>query len=110
MSCCTREEFRAALAELRKKYEPFLANYAPPAQETRALLDLDTFQFRMEEPEDRQNFDRVWRGEGDWQVVHIPDYRGPIGWWAGYYRKVLEIPESVWKPGSDRSALRRSGL
>ncbi len=93
----TKEEFRAALAELRKKYEPFLADYAPPAQQTRAPLELDTFQFRMEEPEDRQDFGRVWRGEGAWQAVHIPDYRGPIGWWAGYYRAVLEIPEGVWK-------------
>ena len=29
--------------------------------------------------------------------MRLPDYRGPVGWWAGYYRKVLDIPASVWK-------------
>ena len=93
----TREEFQAALAELRKQYEPFLADYTPPAPVTRARIELDAFQFRMEEPEDLQDISRVWRGEGVWQNVHIPDYRGPVGWWAGYYRKVLDIPAGVWK-------------
>ena len=93
----TREEFQAALAELRKQYAPFLADYTPAAPVTRARVELDTFQFRMEEPEDLRDFSRVWRGEGAWQTVRIPDYRGPMGWWAGYYRKVLDIPASVWK-------------
>ena len=93
----TREEFRAALAELRRKSEPFLADLTPRAPQTRARLELDSFQFRMEETEDQQDFARVWRGEGTWQNVRIPEYRGPVGWWAGYYRKVLQVPESVWK-------------
>jgi anti-sigma-K factor RskA len=76
----TREEFRAALAELRKQYEPFLANYTPPAPATRARVELDTFQFRMEEPEDLRDISRVWRGEASWQEVRLPDYRGPVGW------------------------------
>jgi hypothetical protein len=91
----TREEFRFALAALRKQYEPFLADYTPPARVTRARLELDTWQFRMEEPQDLQDISRVWRGEGSWQDVRLPDYRGPVGWWAGYYRKVLDIPAAV---------------
>ena len=93
----TREEFRAAVAELRKQYEPFLADYTPPAPDTRARVELDTFQFRMEEPEDLLDISRVWRGEGSWKEVRLPDYRGPVGWWAGYYRKVFEIPQEVRK-------------
>lgn len=93
----TREELEAALTEMRKRYKPFLADYTPPAPVTRARLELDTFQFRMEEPEDLADISRVWRGEGSWENVGIPDYRGPLGWWAGYYRKVLDIPASVWK-------------
>jgi len=76
----TREEFRAAVAELRKQYEPFLADYTPPAPDTRARVELDTFQFRMEEPEDLRDISRVWRGEASWQEVRLPDYRGPVGW------------------------------
>jgi hypothetical protein len=93
----TREEFQAALAELRKQYEPFLADYTPAAPVTRVRLELDTFQFRREEPEDLPDISRVGRGEGSWQSVRLPDYRGPVGWWAGYYRKVLDIPPSLRK-------------
>jgi len=96
----TREEFRAALAELRSQYEPFLRDHTPPVPATRARVELDTFQFRMEEPEDLVDISRVSRGEGSWQDVHIPDYRGPVGWWAGYYRKVLEIPPDVKNQGA----------
>ena len=92
----SRDEFQSALADLRRQYEPFLADYTPATPATRARVELDTFQFRMEEPEDLRDISRVWRGEGAWQTVHIPDYRGPMGWWAGYYRKVLDIPTSVW--------------
>jgi len=93
----TREEFRAALADLRKQYEPFLADYVPAAPVTRTRVELETFQFRMEEPEDLHDISRVWRGEGAWQNVRLPDYRGPVGWWDGYYRKVLDIPADLWK-------------
>jgi len=93
----TREEFRAALAELRSQYEPFLRDHTPPAPATRVRVALDAFQFRMEEPEDLRDISRVWRGEGSWQDVRLPDYRGPVGWWAGYYRRVLDIPPEVKK-------------
>lgn len=93
----SREEFRAALAELRQQYEPFLADYTPPMPATRVRVELDTFQFRMEEPEDLRDIGRVWRGEGHWEDVRLPDYRGPVGWWAGYYRKELNISSELWK-------------
>ena len=93
----TREELQVALAEMRRRYQPFLADYTPPAPPTRARVELDTFQFRMEQPEDLADISRAMNGEGKWEDVRIPDYRGPLGWWAGYYRKVLEIPTDVWK-------------
>jgi hypothetical protein len=91
----TNQEFQAALEDLKKKYATFLADYTPPAQATRERLGLDTFEFRLEEPQDLQDIGRVQRGEGAWQTVRIPDYRGPVGWWAGYYRKVLQVPASI---------------
>ncbi len=91
----TRQEFRAALAKLKAQYAPYLTDGTPPAASTRARLELDSFQFRMEEPEDRNDITRVWRGEGAWTNVRIPDYRGPIGWWAGYYRKSFRVPSGV---------------
>jgi len=96
----TREEFRAALEELKKKYAPFLEDHTPTATSTRDRLALDDFDFRMEEPEDLKDISRVWRGDGSWKAVRIPDYRGPIGWWAGYYRKVMQIPDGIWQKES----------
>ena len=93
----TKAEFRTAVAELKRKYQPFLEDRTPAGPVTRAKVSLDTFDFRMEEPADLQDIGRVFRGEGKWDPVRIPDYRGPIGWWAGYYRKVLTIPDSIWK-------------
>lgn len=91
----TREEFRAALAALREEYAPYLADHTPPADSTRARVEFDQFDFRMEEAADRSDIARVFRGEGTWNKVRIPDYRGPVGWWTGYYRKVFRVPESV---------------
>ncbi len=91
----TRAEFRTAVADLRRKFAPFLEDYTPPAAPTRASMDLDVFDFRMEDADDRLDIGRAFRGEGSWQSVRIPDYRGPVGWWAGYYRKVLRPPENV---------------
>jgi Glycosyl hydrolases family 2, sugar binding domain/Glycosyl hydrolases family 2, TIM barrel domain/Glycosyl hydrolases family 2 len=96
----SREELQAALAKMRKGYQPFLADHTPLAPVTRARLELQTFQFRMEQPEDLADISHALRGEGKWESVRIPDYRGPLGWWAGYYRKVLEIPAEVWKQES----------
>jgi hypothetical protein len=89
--------YRAALADLKKQYAPFLRDLVPPAPSTRAVHKLDTFQFRYEDDADRRDFSRVLRGEGQWQTVRIPDYRGPVGAWAGYYRAVFRAPDAVRK-------------
>ena len=91
----TREEFRSALTEMRRRYAPYLEDHTPPAASTRTRVELDTFDFRMEEAADRTDIARVFRGEGAWSTVRIPDYRGPVGWWAGYYRKVFRVPAYV---------------
>jgi hypothetical protein len=91
----TRGEFRAELAALRRKYAPYLEDRTPPVESARARVEFDTFDFRMEEPADRAGIERVFRGEGAWTKVRIPDYRGPVGWWTGYYRKVFRVPENV---------------
>ncbi len=90
------EEFRESLERLKQQYAPFLEDRTPRMESTRARMDLTTFQFRMEQPEDLQDFSRVLGGEGTWETVRIPHFRGPRDWWTGYYRQELEIPAAVW--------------
>ncbi len=88
-------EFRAQLAALRQRFQPFLEDHTPPLPATRARAELDTFDFRMEEEADRQDITRIFRGEGEWRSVRIPHYQGPVGWWSAWYRKTLRVPPAV---------------
>lgn len=90
--------FREDLQALRRQYKPYLADFTPPLALTRPRLSLDAFQFRYESEQDR-DFARVLAGEGEWEEVKIPDYRGPVGRWTGFYRKtfVYERPRDPAK-------------
>ena len=81
--------FQESLQALREQYKPYLANFTPPAKLTRARLPLDHFQFRFETEQDR-DFTRLLSGQGEWEQVSIPDYRGPVGKWTGFYRSVFD--------------------
>ena len=82
-------QFHEALQTLRERYRPFLADFTPPAALPRPRLRLDSFQFRYEQEADR-DFSRVLSGGGEWEEIKIPDYRGPIGKWTGFYRTTFE--------------------
>ncbi|MGG4035987.1 sugar-binding domain-containing protein [Paenibacillus cisolokensis] len=88
--------FRVQLEELRARYAPFLRDLTPVSGIRRNRRDIDQFQFRYRMPEDR-DFRRVLAGEGDWERVSIPDFRGPTderGRWTGYYRTVFAFAPS----------------
>ncbi len=78
--------FKAALGELRSRYEPFLSDHAPEYAAGNKRCEIDKFQFRYESSTDRANILNVFDGKGEWETAAIPDYRGPVGKWTGYYR------------------------
>jgi len=82
--------FKEELQLLREKYRPFMADFAPQPEATRKSKELKEFLFRYEESGDRNDISRVLNGEGGWEKVNIPDYRGPVGKWTGYYRTVFK--------------------
>ncbi|MDD9268249.1 glycoside hydrolase family 2 TIM barrel-domain containing protein [Paenibacillus sp. GCM10023248] len=87
--------FRGQLAALRERYRPYLQNKVPPQELVRPQLELASFQFRYREEQDR-SFARVLAGEGSWEQVRIPDFRGPTkeqGRWTGYYRTEFQFPK-----------------
>lgn len=80
-------EFRRQLGELKERYRPFMEDHAPAVEQFRRKWLQREFAFRYEEPEDQQDFSRVLKGDGCWEQVTVPDYRGPIGRWTGFYRR-----------------------
>jgi hypothetical protein len=74
---------------LRKYYAPFLENYARKI--TRKEVFVADFCHRKETQEDKTDFSRILRGEGEWEKVKIPHYIGPDGRWNAFYRTELII-------------------
>jgi hypothetical protein len=82
-------EFNNEIERLRQKFMPFVKDCTPPAQVTRKSMQLNEFKFRYEQKKDRDDIRNVLTGKGEWDNVIIPDYRGPVGRWIGYYRTVF---------------------
>lgn len=89
------EDFHKDIDELKKKFLPYLEDYTPNLKIEREQFELNDFQFRYEVEEDKNDFSRVLRGEGDFDTVTIPDYKGPIGKWTGYYRKEFDCDYDI---------------
>jgi hypothetical protein len=91
----TEAEFRAAIESLRERMAPFLEDRAPALPDVRARRELRTFSWREETEDDRRDFARVLRGEGEWETVDIPHYGGPLGRAVTYYRATFQPPEGL---------------
>lgn len=86
--------FEKELEALRRRYRPFMQNLAPAAQAMRRTTELRRMRFRYAAPGGR-DFAGALAGEGEWETVTLPDYRGPAGEkgrWTGYYRTSFAGP------------------
>jgi hypothetical protein len=91
----TKEELYEELKKLREKFVPFMKNVAPEIPDYRHRLNLDTFQWRQETPEDKTDFTGILNGNGSWQQVHIPHFDAPHGRASTYYYKEITISEAL---------------
>ncbi|MGQ7868142.1 glycoside hydrolase family 2 protein [Sunxiuqinia sp. sy24] len=91
----TKEELQRELALMRKKYRPFMSNYAPQLEETRKQLFLEEFNWRIETDEDQVNFGETLKGKGEWTTVKVPHYGPPEGRVTTYYYKEFELSEDM---------------
>jgi len=91
-------QFQAQLSKLRESYRPYLRDLTPQPECRRDALSITEFRFRYRTSED-DDFRRVLEGEGDWEPVTVPDFRGPTGEngkWTAFYRTSFEygpVPE-----------------
>lgn len=87
----TREELDELIEELRVKYEPFFQKLAPAPKATREIIALTEFDLREATQEDRKDFSRVLKGEGEWEHITVPYYFGPTGNTVHYYRTTFHL-------------------
>ena len=68
------KELKTALADMRAKYQPFLANYAPAVKNYRTKIDITSFICNGKE-------------------VSVPEYGGPVGNVKKCYVAEVQLPE-----------------
>ena len=91
----TKEELQKELARMRKKFVPFLNNYAPQLKEMRKQLFLKEFNWRIETQEDQLNFCDALKGKGEWTTVKVPHYGPPEGRATTYYYKEFKLTQEM---------------
>lgn len=91
----TEEEVKEALAALREEYTPFLQDFAPPIADPCKRVSISSMQFRLELPEDVQDFAYTLSGKGAWEQVRIPYYHGPTGPATAWYRAEVELTKEM---------------
>ncbi len=96
----TPEKLAAELARQRRRYGRFLKDLAPELPSPRDTLRLEEFQWRMETDADRADFQHPLSGSGDWTVISVPHFGGPIGRAVAYYRAVFAVTRSMLDKGA----------
>jgi len=91
--------FRENLEKLKHKYKPYLENYTPPNPRPRPFQEIKNFLFRYGKNEDLKNRQNPDIESEKWIEVTIPDYRGPVGRWFGYYYTSFNVNEELFKLG-----------
>ena len=96
----TPERLAEALEKARRDHAPFLENHAPVLASSRLGIKLETFDWRLETAEDRQNFIGVVMGAGTWETVTIPHNGPPEGRAVAYYRTEFRLSDEMLARGA----------
>ncbi|MEM2454877.1 MAG: glycoside hydrolase family 2 TIM barrel-domain containing protein [Candidatus Bathyarchaeia archaeon] len=93
------ESFRETLEKLKSEYGCYLENYTPPNPHPRPFQELKKFLFRYGEEDDLRDPQNLDLKEKIGVEVTIPDYRGPVGRWFGYYYTTFSVNDELFKFG-----------
>lgn len=87
----TQEELNMDLEKIRKRYTPFMQNFAPAYTSQRQHLALSDFNWRVATAKDSADFGNTLQGYGNWEKVLIPHYAPPLGRATTIYYKKMEL-------------------
>lgn len=99
----TQAQLDKELIKMRKKFTPFMKDFAPALPETRRQTNLERFSWRLIASEMRIDEKgnlyplpevQPITGENPWKEVSIPHYTGPINKAEAHYKKDLNITEN----------------
>ncbi len=96
----TAEKLQVELVKQRKRFAPFMQNFAPTTKSERIIVEVEEFDWRMETDADNQDFIATLQGSGEWQQVHIPHYGGPVGRAVSYYRTTFHLTVEMLQKGA----------
>lgn len=91
------KSFTEGVEKLKSRYRPFLAELAPENSYPVFRQRLDKMDFRFETTADQADFSIPLTGQGSWEELTLPDYRGPEGRWTAYYRTVFRVEGNTAK-------------
>jgi hypothetical protein len=96
----TNDELRTELKKKREQYGPYMRDLAPVPENRRLKHEIDRFDWRVETPSDKKNFSGLLNGNGDWKVVTIPHFGGPLGQAVTWYRTEFELSGKQLETGA----------
>ena len=96
----TVEQLREELQRQREHLAPYLKDLAPPLEDVRIRVPLESFDWRVETAEDRADFPATLAGQGQWQRVKIPHYGPPMGRAVTYYRTTSTSRQAMLDKGA----------
>jgi hypothetical protein len=96
----TAEQLRAELQRQRNAHAPFLKDLAPPLDDARIRVPLDSFDWRLETAADRTDFTATLAGQGKWEQVKIPHFGPPMGRAVTYYRTTFDVTPAMLAKGA----------
>lgn len=112
----TQAQLEKELSVMRKRYAPFMKDWAPKLPQTRKQHELDEFQWRLFASEmrtdEKGNLYPISQMEpvtdSEWQTVTIPHYTGPMNRAEAVYRKEIRISPALFN--SDQLYLHFNGV
>ncbi|MBQ4629403.1 MAG: hypothetical protein IJB70_00225 [Clostridia bacterium] len=96
------DELESEIETQWKYYKPFCMDLAPDIRQTRTHKELKDFQWKIGTDEDKNHFENILSGEGNWDNVTVPHFGEPLGFATTYYRTEFELTkdelskESQW--------------
>ncbi len=79
---------------------PTSGTWRPPFEDLRLRAALDSFDWRIENDEDRRDFSTTLAGKGEWRRVKIPHYGPPMGRATTYYRTEFDVTAAMLAKGA----------
>ena len=96
----TAEELNDELIRQRGEHSKYLLNLAPSIESRRLRINIEEFNWRIQEDTDLLNFSATLTGSGKWHKVSIPHFGPPLGQAVTIYHTTVNISAEMLDIGA----------